>query len=400
MNNTTRRKTLVLAVIASLVSMTFTAGFAHAESLTGAPATVSTKDTDAAIRKLVNGRTLKLGFAPPILSEAYTIAQQGAWNQMKDYESRYGVKWVWTEEAPLNNAHSGVETSGYIQNYVAKGYDAVFVCSAAPAATMQQLFKKGSAKGVEFYQFNSTEQLNQKSQATDPTAGLFNVSNISYDNRWQSGALAAQYIATQLKGKGEIIMILGPAGSDWTKLREQGFRSVIKKYPGLKIVGAADGGYVRDKGLTAAADLLTKYPKIDAIYGENEDMALGASAAIDSARLKHWDGKSGIITIGADGLVSGMEEIKKGNLTATVNVGYADMGRTMIRTMFAHKVLGMDVAKFIRVPTVVVDKKNVDIFLAQIKAEIATGIKYQSLVDTWRCIKSCVRYLHHKEKRV
>ena len=158
MNNTTRRKTLVLAVIASLVSMTFTAGFAHAESLTGAPATVSTKDTDAAIRKLVNGRTLKLGFAPPILSEAYTIAQQGAWNQMKDYESRYGVKWVWTEEAPLNNAHSGVETSGYIQNYVAKGYDAVFVCSAAPAATMQQLFKKGSAKGVEFYQFNSTEQ--------------------------------------------------------------------------------------------------------------------------------------------------------------------------------------------------------------------------------------------------
>ena len=376
MNNTTRRKTLVLAVIASLVSMTFTAGVAHAESLTGAPATVSTKDTDAAIRKLVNGRTLKLGFAPPILSEAYTIAQQGAWNQMKDYESRYGVKWVWTEEAPLNNAHSGVETSGYIQNYVAKGYDAVFVCSAAPAATMQQLFKKGSAKGVEFYQFNSTEQLNQKSQATDPTAGLFNVSNISYDNRWQSGALAAQYIATQLKGKGEIIMILGPAGSDWTKLREQGFRSVIKKYPGLKIVGAADGGYVRDKGLTAAADLLTKYPKIDAIYGENEDMALGASAAIDSARLKHWDGKSGIITIGADGLVSGMEEIKKGNLTATVNVGYADMGRTMIRTMFAHKVLGMDVAKFIRVPTVVVDKKNVDIFLAQIKAEIATGIKY------------------------
>ena len=128
--------------------------------------------------------------------------------------------------------------------------------------------------------------------------------------------------------------------------------------------------------MTAAADLLTKYPKINAIYGENEDMALGASAAIDAARLKHWDGKSGIITIGADGLVSGMDEIRKGNLTATVNVGYADMGRTMIRTMFAHKVLGMDVAKFIRVPTVIVDKSNVDIFQSQIKAELATKVKY------------------------
>lgn len=377
-----QKRTLVAAIITSVVALTFGSNAAYSigtikkDALTGAPATVSTSATDAAIRKLVNGRTIKLGFAPPILSEAYTEAEKGAWNQMKDFEVRYGVKWVWTREAPLNNAHSGVETSGFIQNYVAKKYDAVFVCSAAPAATMQQLYKIGSAKGVEFYQFNSTEQLKQRSQATNESAGLYNVSNISYDNRWQSGALAAKYIAKKLNGKGQIIMILGPAGSDWTKLREQGFRSVIKQYPGLKIVGSADGGYVRDKGLTAAADLLTKNPNINAIYGENEDMALGASAAIDAAHLKHWNGTSGIITIGADGLVSGMDEIRKGNLTATVDVGYVDMGRTMIRTMFSHLVLGMDVNKFIRVPTVVVDKSNVDIFQSQIKAELATTAKY------------------------
>ena len=377
-----KKRTLVTAIITSVVALTFGGNAAYSigtikkDALTGAPATVNTSEEDAAIRKLVNGRTIKLGFAPPILSEAYTEAEKGAWNQMKDYEVRYGVKWVWTREAPLNNAHSGVETSGFIQNYVAKKYDAVFVCSAAPAATMQQLYKIGSAKGVEFYQFNSTEQLNQRSQATNESAGLYNVSNISYDNRWQSGALAAKYIAKKLNGKGRIIMILGPAGSDWTKLREQGFRSVIKGFPGLSIVGSADGGYVRDKGLTAAADLLTKNPNINAIYGENEDMALGASAAIDAAHLKHWNGTSGIITIGADGLVSGMDEIRKGNLTATVDVGYIDMGRTMIRTMFSHLVLGMDVNKFIRVPTVVVDKSNVDIFQSQIKAELATTAKY------------------------
>ena len=382
MNNLLRKRTVAIAALASMLGLIFTGNVAHAigtikkDALTGAPATVDTSIEDAAIRKLVNGRTIKLGFAPPILSEAYTEAQQGAWNQMKDYEKRYGVKWVWTREAPLNNAHSGVETAGFIQNYVARKYDAVFVCSAAPAATMQQLYKLGSAKGVQFYQFNSTEQLNQRPQTTDESAGLYSVSNISYDNRWQSGALAAKYIAQKLNGKGNIIMILGPAGSDWTKLREQGFRAIIKKYPGLKIVGAADGGYVRDKGLTAAADLLTKYSNVNAIYGENEDMALGASAAIDAAHLKHWDGKSGIITIGADGLVSGMDEIRKGNLTATVDVGYADMGRTMIRTMFSHLVLGMDVNQFIRVPTVVVDNTNVDIFEAQIKAELDTKIQY------------------------
>ena len=202
MNNLLRKRTIAIAALASMLGLTFTGNVAHAigtikkDALTGAPTTVDTSIEDAAIRKLVNGRTIKLGFAPPILSEAYTEAQQGAWNQMKEFEKRYGVKWVWTREAPLNNAHSGVETAGFIQNYVAKKYDAVFVCSAAPAVTMQQLYKLGSAKGVQFYQFNSTEQLSQKPQTTDESAGLYSVSNISYDNRWQSGALAAKYIVS------------------------------------------------------------------------------------------------------------------------------------------------------------------------------------------------------------
>jgi ribose transport system substrate-binding protein len=33
----------------------------------------------------------------------------------------------------------------------------------------------------------------------------------------------------------------------------------------MKIVATADGGYVRDKGLTAAQDLLVKYPDVNAI---------------------------------------------------------------------------------------------------------------------------------------
>nr|MTA03244.1 hypothetical protein [Actinomycetota bacterium] len=84
MKSTIKTKTLVLAVIASLVTLTMTGSAANAigtlkqDALTGTSATVDTAATDAAIRKLVNGRTIKLGFAPPILSEAYTIAQQGA----------------------------------------------------------------------------------------------------------------------------------------------------------------------------------------------------------------------------------------------------------------------------------------------------------------------------------
>lgn len=331
---------------------------------------------DEAIKKIVNGREIKVGFAPPILSEWYTQVEKAAHNKMKEYEDRFGVKWKWERQGALNDAHSGTETLGIVQGYIARKFDAVFVCSAANAATMQALYKQGSEQGIDFYQFNSTEELANPSQAEDPMGGLSTVSNIGYDDRWQSGYLAGKYIAEQLKGQGTIIQIMGPSGSDWTKLRQQGFKKAISEYPDMKIVGEADGGYVRDKGLTAAQDLLTKFPDVKAIYGENEDMALGAAQAIDARGLKHWDGTSGIITIGADGLVSGMEAIKAGKLTATVDVNSAEIGTRMIETLFAHEVLGAEVNQFIRVPTGVVDKSNVESHEGVLKNVLAGAGKY------------------------
>ena len=327
---------------------------------TAGSASCGSEATQEAITAAVDGRTIKLGYTPPILSEFYTQVEKAAHNRMQYYEDCYGVTWEWSRQGALNDAHSGVEAVGIVENFISNGFDAVFVCSAGPHSTMQEIYQTGSEAGVDFYQFNSTEELENPSQADDPTAGLHTVSNIGYDDRWQSGYIAGQYIAGLLAGEGQIVQILGPSGSDWTKLRQQGFEAAIAEFPGMTIVGSADGGYVRDKGLTAAQDLLTKYPEIDAIYGENEDMALGASQAIDLAGLKHWDGTEGIITIGADGLISGMDSIRDGKLSATVDVNSIEMGTTMIDTLFQHEVLGMSVSQFIRIPTVVVDKANVD----------------------------------------
>ncbi len=339
-------------------------------------ASCGSEDQQAAITEAVAGRTLKVGFTPPILSEFYTQVEKAAFNRMYELEECFGIKWEWSRQGALNDAHSGVEAVGIVENFISNDFDAVFVSSAAPHATMQEIYKAGSEAGVDFYQFNSTEELENPSQADDPTAGLYTISNIGYDDRWQSGYIAGQYLAGVLQGEGQIIQILGPSGSDWTKLRQQGFEAAISEYPGMTIVGSADGGYVRDKGLTAAQDLLTKFPDIAAIYGENEDMALGASQAIDLAGLKHWDGTEGIVTIGADGLISGMESIRQGKLTATVDVNSVDMGRTMIDTLFEHEILGMTVAQFIRIPTVVVDQTNVDWAEAKIAASQAGPGKY------------------------
>jgi len=105
-------------------------------------------------------------------------------------------------------------------------------------------------------------------------------------------------------------------------------------------------------------------------------MALGASQAVDRRALKQWDGHTGIVIVGADGLVSGMESIRAGKLTASVDVGSVDQGATSSRHVFHNVALGDSVGKVINVPTRVVDKTNVDAAEAYIKWALATPKKY------------------------
>jgi ribose transport system substrate-binding protein len=129
----------------------------------------------------------------------------------------------------------------------------------------------------------------------------------------------------------------------------------------MQVVGEQRGDYVRDKGMQAAENLLEAHPDANLIYGENEEMGQGGEQAVEARNLKSWDGTSGIMTIGADGLKSGYESIRKGKLTATVDVGPVDMGREFIMAIFMHEVLGYSVDKVINVPTQVIDKSNVDV---------------------------------------
>jgi ribose transport system substrate-binding protein len=308
---------------------------------------------DEAISKKLKGKTLKVGFTPPVLSEFFDEMEHACWQQMRNYEQRFGVKWGWARTAPAGNFDAVQEHFNIVQNWVTAGFDAILICTGGDFASMQKVYKGAEDKGTLIYQVNMPMEL-------WPIDQVASSSNIGYDNRMQSGYVAGSYIADKLGGKGTILQVWGPSGSPWSVARQQGLDLALKENPGIKVVGKADGGYVRDKGFAAAQNLLEAHPDVNAIYGENEEMALGASQAIDAKGLKHWDGKDGILTIGADGLRSGFQAIRKGRLTATVDVGGVDQGIGAIQTVLAHQLLGMAVDRVINVPTVVVDKSNVE----------------------------------------
>jgi len=339
------------------------------EASAGGGDTATGASYDDAVKKIVNGKEIKVGFTPPVLSENFTQVEHAAWRRMSEYEQRFGCRWVWERQAPVGDFNAVQGTLGIVQSWVSRKFDAIAVCTGANFATVQSLYRDATAKGVKIYQFNQPAELYPEDQ-------LQTVTNVGYDNRWQSGYLAGKYIADKLKGQGKILQIWGPSGSDWTRARKIGFDKALAENPGIKVVGEADGGYLRDKGFAAAQDLLTKNRDVNAVYGENEEMALGASQAIDTAALKHWDGSDGILTVGADGLVSGYKQIKAGKLTATVDIGGVDQGQNLIEAIFTSAVLGQSLTQFINNPTQVVDKTNVDWHQAYTEWALAAPKKY------------------------
>jgi ABC-type sugar transport system substrate-binding protein len=354
----------------SACSTVSTAGNAKAAAGgTGGIASAGGAAYDAEIKKLVNGRTLQVGWTPPILSEMFDQMEKAAFGRMAELEEAYGIQWKWERSAPTGNFDAVEQQVSTVRGWTSRGFDAVLVCTGANFATMQNVYQQAFDGGTQVFQFNQPVEVYDEED-------ILAVSNIGYDNRWQSGYVAGSFIAETLKGKGKIIQIMGPSGSDWSKARQIGFDLALKENPGLEVVGTADGGYLRDKGLNAAQDLLTRFRDIDAIYGENEDMALGASQAVDAAGLKQWDGSEGVVVVGADGLISGMEAIKAGKLTASVDVGSVDQGRAFIDAVFRRVVLGEHVAKIIEVPTRVVTKDNVDAAKAYIEGNMNPAKTY------------------------
>ena len=85
-------------------------------------------------------------------------------------------------------------------------------------------------------------------------------------NNKQAGQLDGKYVADRLKGKGQIVIVNGPPVSAVTD-RVAGFLEEIKKSPDIKILSQdQNAGGSRDGGLRVMTDLLTAFPKIDAVF--------------------------------------------------------------------------------------------------------------------------------------
>ena len=114
-------------------------------------------------------------------------------------------------------------------------------------------------------------------------------------NNKQAGQLDGKLVADRLKGKGQIVIVNGPPVTAVTD-RVAGFLEEIKKSPDIKILSQdQNAGGSRDGGLRVMTDLLTAFPKIDAVFAINDPTAIGCDLAAKQARRKDF------FIVGVDG---------------------------------------------------------------------------------------------------
>ncbi|MDX6209914.1 MAG: galactofuranose transport system substrate-binding protein [Frankiales bacterium] len=100
------------------------------------------------------------------------------------------------------------------------------------------------------------------------------------------GKRAADAMIKATGGKGKVAILLGSSGNGVTTDRTSGFVDELKTAPGLSIVAKQTANFARTDGQTVTASLLQAHPDITAIYGENDEMGIGAHAAILAAGKK------------------------------------------------------------------------------------------------------------------
>lgn len=136
------------------------------------------------------------------------------------------------------------------------------------------------------------------------------VSHVASDNRL-GGKMAGDYIADKVASDAKVIQLEGITGTSASRERGEGFKQAVDAHK-LNVLASQPADFDRTKGLNVMQNLLTAYPAVQAVFAQNDEMALGALRALQTA------GRTDVLVIGFDGTDDGIKAVNRGMLGATI----------------------------------------------------------------------------------
>jgi ribose transport system substrate-binding protein len=168
----------------------------------------------------------------------------------------------------------------------------------------------------------------------------------------QIGRMGAEFIAKQLKGKGQVLLFEGLQSADVTHLRTQGFMAVMARYPGLQVIKRT-GNYLRKDALLEMERLLAQGIRVDAIFAESDSMLSGARLALQHQKID----PASLITVGCDYTSEAREAIRSGSQTGSV---LFPLGGTQAVEIAQKLLTKAPVPRHVVIPVQLVTRDNVN----------------------------------------
>ena len=159
------------------------------------------------------------------------------------------------------------------------------------------------------------------------------VSFVATDN-FKGGQMAGDFLAQQLGGKGNVILLRYAVGSASTEAREAGFLDALKKHAGIKLISADQyAGPTRETSYQAAQNLLNRFDKdANGIFCPNENSTIGMTKALRDL------GKAGgkVKMVGFDAGSQSVLDLKNGDVQGLIVQNPVKMGYLGVMTMIDH----------------------------------------------------------------
>ena len=164
--------------------------------------------------------------------------------EMEPFKSQVEGSW-------FNSGNDVSKQSQQISNLIARKVDAIVVDAASPTV-LNGILGQASERGILVVSFDNI--------ATPPSVLKVNTDQVAF------GKQLAEWLATKLNGKGNVIMVTGVAGTSVDEDRNKGADEVWAKNPDIKVVNRYTGMWDSATAERNTASILPSLPKIDGIW--------------------------------------------------------------------------------------------------------------------------------------
>jgi ribose/xylose/arabinose/galactoside ABC-type transport system permease subunit/ABC-type sugar transport system substrate-binding protein len=301
------------------------------------------------------GAAVTVAFVPKQIGSPFWVAmRRGA----EDEARRLGVRLVTLaadRETDVERQHQ------IIENLIEQRVNAIVVAPAG-AKEVVPAVKKANQAGIPILIVDSDIH-----RPTAQAAGAATLTYIGSDN-FAGGRIAGDAVARWLDGQGEVAVLEGIPGHESTDQRRRGFADALKAHPGITIVASQTASAERDRGFNVSQNILQAHPKLRAIFGTNDEMALGALEAVAAAGRA-----TAVRVVGFDAAPDALANIAAGRMAGSVAQFPGEMGRMGVLAAVKLVREGVKPPPVLNTKLELIDRANVEAFVTATSAPAAAG---------------------------